>query len=111
MSLDSTTIKVHQAASSKKNIAGLKPVIIQADGSYDSVALREEIKTLGAQACIKPRRNRKLHIIFDKEQYKERHLVECFFQKLKLNQRIWECGKISVKKTNREVRRANVPRK
>ena len=59
-----------------------------ADAAYDSNKLREQIAAQGACACIKPRRNRKVDIPFDKEQYKERHLVECFFQKLKRYRRI-----------------------
>ena len=59
-----------------------------ADGSYDSLKFREKIRKMGAKACIKPRRNRKLKLDFDLEQYKERHLVEWFFQKLKRNRRI-----------------------
>ena len=59
-----------------------------ADAAYDSDKFREQITTQGATACIKPRRNRKIAIPFDKEQYKERHLVECFFQKLKRYRRI-----------------------
>ena len=59
-----------------------------ADAAYDSDKLREQIVSLDGTACIKPRRNRKVVIPFDKEQYKERHLVECFFQKLKRYRRI-----------------------
>ena len=51
-----------------------------ADAAYDSDKFREQISAQGAIACIKPRCNRKVDIPFDKEQYKERHLVECFFQ-------------------------------
>ncbi len=59
-----------------------------ADAAYDSDKLREQISAQGAIACVKPRRNRKDNIPFDKEQYKGRHLVECFFQKLKRYRRI-----------------------
>ena len=59
-----------------------------AEAAYDSDKLREQIVEQGVVACIKPRRNRKVVIPFDKEQYKERHLVECFFQKLKRYRRI-----------------------
>ena len=54
-----------------------------ADSAYDSDKLREQIANLGATACIKPRCHRKVDIPFDKEQYEEQHLFECFFQKLK----------------------------
>jgi len=59
-----------------------------ADAAYDSDKFRDQISAKGAIACIKPRCNRKVDIPFDKEQYKERHLVECFFQKLKRYRRI-----------------------
>ena len=65
--------KVHQSAGS-----------IMADAAYDSDKLREQIVSLDGTACIKPRRNRNVLIPFDKE----RHLVECFFQKLKRYRRI-----------------------
>ena len=58
------------------------------DAAYDLLRFREQIRAKGNTACIKPRRNRKDNIPFDKEQYKERHLVECFFQKLKRYRRI-----------------------
>ena len=54
----------------------------------DSRTLREQIVEQGVVACIKPRRNRKVDIPFDKEQYKCRHKIECFFQKLKRYRRI-----------------------
>ena len=59
-----------------------------ADGGYDSVKFRQQIEKQGAVACIPRHRNRKAQFPFDKEQYKERHLVECFFQKLKRFRRI-----------------------
>ena len=59
-----------------------------ADAAYDSEKFREQISAQGAIACIKPRCNRKVDIPFDKEQYKERQLVECFFQKIKRYRRI-----------------------
>ena len=49
-----------------------------ADGVYDSVKFGQQIEKQGAVACIPRHRNHKLKIPFDKEQYKERQLVECF---------------------------------
>lgn len=131
VSIDSTIVKVHQDAGSKKKeligksrggnttkihvatdtsgkpveiiltagqshditvaedlIENLKPENILADTAYDSNKFRDKVKSMGAEACIKPSRNRKAVIPFDKEKYKERHKVECFFQKLKRNRRI-----------------------
>ena len=71
-----------------KLLADLKPQIVMADGGYDSAKFRLQIEKQGATACIPRHKNRKVKFPFDKEQYKERHLVECFFQKLKRNRRI-----------------------
>lgn len=58
--------------------------IVMADGGYDSIKFRQQIEKQGAVACIPRHRNRKAKFQFDKIQYKERHLVECFFQKQNL---------------------------
>lgn len=79
-----TAGQVHDVTIAFSLISDLKPEIVMADG-YDSLDFREQIRMQGATACIKPRKNRKMILPFDKEQYKERHLVECFFQKLKRN--------------------------
>ena len=79
---------VHDVTIAPALIADLKAEIVMADGAYDSDKFRDQIKLQGSRACIKPRKNRKEEIEFDKDQYKERHLVECFFQKLKRNRRI-----------------------
>lgn len=80
--------QVHDVTVATDLIADLNPEVIMADAAYDSDKFREQITNQGAGACIKPRRNRKIAIPFDKEQYKKRHLVECFFQKLKRYRRI-----------------------
>lgn len=80
--------QVHDVTVAPSLIADLKTDIVIADAAYDSDKLRKQIASLGALTWIKPRRNRKIVIPFDKEQYKERHLVECFFQKLKRYRRI-----------------------
>ena len=59
-----------------------------ANGGYDAFKFRNQLRKVGVKNCINPRKNRKMQLEFDKEQYKERHLVECFFQKLKRNRRI-----------------------
>lgn len=79
--------QVHDVTVAASLIADLKPDIVMADAAYDSDKLREQIASLGETACIK-RRNRKVFITFEKEQYKERHHIECFFQKLKRCRRI-----------------------
>ena len=72
--------QVHDVTIAPTLISDLKPEIVMADGSYDSLEFREQIRVQGATACIKPRKNRKMILPFDKEQYKERHLVNVSFK-------------------------------
>lgn len=57
--------------------------VLLADKAYGSKAVREQIEQAGAAYCIPPKSNAKEPWSYDKDQYKERHLVECFFEKLK----------------------------
>ncbi len=57
--------------------------IILADKAYDSNAIRKKAKERGAWANIPPKRNRKASVTFSKWVYKQRNLVERFFNKLK----------------------------
>ena len=69
-------------------IAGFLADYIITDKGYDSDAFVQSIKSTGAQAVIPPRSNRKEMRCYDAELYKERNLVERFFQKLKNYRRI-----------------------
>ena len=57
--------------------------VLLADRAYDSDALRESIAARGAKANIKPMPNRRKPPKFNKRLYRERNLVERFFNKLK----------------------------
>ena len=59
-----------------------------ADKGYDADYVVEDIESRGAQAVIPPRSNRKQLRDYDKYLYKERNLVERFFNKLKHFRRI-----------------------
>ncbi len=62
---------------------------IIADKGYDS---NNFIKTLQKHNCaitIPPKRNRKIKRDYDSDHYKERHLIECFFGKIKHFRRIF----------------------
>ncbi len=55
-----------------------------ADKAFDAdKRVREPLAEVGKVAVITPRRNRKEAIAFDRHLYKERHLIENFFAKLK----------------------------
>ena len=61
---------------------------VLADKGYDSDQFIEAIKLSGATAVIPPRCHRQAPREYDRELYKERNLVERFFQKLKQFRRI-----------------------
>ena len=59
-----------------------------ADKAYDADPLLDFIADQGAEAVIPPRSNRTEQRDYDEYRYKERHLVECFFNKVKWFRRI-----------------------
>lgn len=61
---------------------------VLADKAYGGIKLREFIETQGADYCIPPKTNALNPWPCDWLLYKERHLVECFFQKLKQFRRV-----------------------
>ena len=69
-------------------ITGFQADYVIADKGYDSDAFVLTINSTGAQAVIPPRSNRKERRDYDYILYKERNLVERFFQKLKNYRRI-----------------------
>lgn len=54
-----------------------------ADKAYDSDAVIDKIESAGATAVIPSKSNRKKKRVLSKSLYKERNLVERFFQRLK----------------------------
>lgn len=58
------------------------------DKAYGSKAVREYIEANGGSYCIPPKSNESNPWECNWWQYKERHLVECFFQKLKQFRRV-----------------------
>lgn len=77
---------ITQAKNLVKNVSD---TICLADKGYDADHF---IKELGRKNCvpvIPPRSNRKQPRDYDKELYKERNLIECFFSKIKQFRRIF----------------------
>lgn len=66
----------------------LDGTIIMADKAYGKYDLREYIANHNADFCIPPRANEADPWFCGWIQYKERHLVDCFFNKLKEYRRI-----------------------
>ncbi len=69
-------------------ISGFQADYVIADKGYDSDAFVLAINSTGAEAVIPPRSNRKEMRYYDEALYKERNLVERFFQKLKHYRRV-----------------------
>jgi transposase len=59
------------------------------DRGYDSDDLRLRLQKKGCIPVIPGRHNRKVPVDYDKHIYKERHLVECLFSKMKQFRRIF----------------------
>ncbi len=59
-----------------------------ADKGYDSNAVVAAVRAKGMKAVIPPRECRKARRHFDSHVYKERHLVEFFFNRLKQYRRV-----------------------
>ena len=64
-------------------IAGYVCTFVLADKGYDSDAFLAVIWEAGAAAVIPPRSHRKEQRVYDTHVYRERHLVECFINKVK----------------------------
>ncbi|WP_265039745.1 IS5 family transposase [Wolbachia endosymbiont (group A) of Trypoxylon clavicerum] len=62
---------------------------VVADKGYDSNAFVTSLEDKGCTVVIPPKRNRKVQRYYDEHIYKERHLIECFFGKIKNFRRIF----------------------
>ena len=69
-------------------IEGLRAAAVVADTVYDADVLLEYISMQGAVPVIPPRPQRKHQRSYDRELYKERNLVERFFNRIKQFRRI-----------------------
>jgi transposase len=69
-------------------LTGLVFGALLADKAYDTDEILDFLEQRGANACIPPKSNRKIQREYDQHLYKERNLVERFFNKLKQFRRI-----------------------
>lgn len=79
----------HDSPQAKSLIEGYAAQVLLADKGYDDAKLIEAAEAKGMQAVIPPRANRKEQRDYDKHLYKERHLVECFINKIKHYRRVF----------------------
>lgn len=64
-------------------LEGISYTTVLADKGYDSNGLVSLLEERNCLVVIPPRSNRKNPRVYDQELYKERHLIECFFGKMK----------------------------
>jgi len=69
-------------------VDGFQAKATLADKGYDADHLVEHIARTGAKVVIPPKRNRKVQRSCDAELYKERNIIERFFNKLKHFRRV-----------------------
>ena len=69
-------------------VAGFEPGATIADKGYDADHLCDKIAATGAGIVIPPKRNRKIQRDYDRDLYKERNIIERFFNKLKPFRRV-----------------------
>jgi transposase len=79
----------HDITQAPHLIEGFENTNVIADKGYDSKAFIEQIKKQHCTPVIPPRSNRKDPREYDPHLYKERHLVECFFNKIKHFRRVF----------------------
>ena len=79
----------HDITQAEELIAGYAGEHVLADKGYDAQEFRRHILELGMMPVIPPRSNRKAPADYDRHLYRERHLVECFINKIKHYRRIF----------------------
>lgn len=79
----------HDITTASELIEGVKATYILGDKGYDCDAFIEQIIQQGAQPVVPSRSSRLIPRTIDKHIYKERHRIECFFNKIKHCRRIF----------------------
>jgi len=79
----------HDITQARELLEGFENTNVIADKGYDSDALREQLKQQNCISVIPSRSNRKTPRHYDEHLYKERHLIECFFNKIKHFRRVF----------------------
>jgi transposase len=80
--------EAHDITQAPALVAGLTPQQVIADKGYDSDDFIAYLRAAGAQAVIPARKRRREPRSYDHHAYRERHLIECFFNRVKQFRRI-----------------------
>ncbi len=79
---------MHEMTQAEALVDGLPVEILIADTAFDADAFRAHLDARGVIAVIPSNRSRAQAIAHDPDLYRERHLVECFINKIKHFRRI-----------------------
>jgi transposase len=79
----------HDITQSEALTEAVRDTIFIADKGYDSNAFIAWLESKGCTPVIPPKKNRRNPRAYDEHLYKERHLIECFFGKIKHYRRIF----------------------
>ena len=80
--------QAHDITQAEALVSGLPAEILIADKAFDADAFRAHLSEHDIRAVIPSNRSRAQAIAHDPELYKERHIVECFINKIKDFRRI-----------------------
>jgi transposase len=83
-----TAGQVHDSQIANELVADSESDYLLADRGYDSDAFRESLRSRGITPVIPGKKNRIIPVEYDKHIYKERNLVERFFNRIKHFRRI-----------------------
>ena len=75
--------QVHDITQAEALITDYSAENVIADKAYDSDGFLQVVVNYGAVPVIPPRSKRKVSRQYDKHLYRERHLVQCFINKIK----------------------------
>jgi putative transposase len=78
-----TAGQVHESTKAEALIAGLLAENVIGDKAFDSDRFRAHLAARSMAVVIPPNASRSRAIPYDRHLYKERHLVECFINKIK----------------------------
>ena len=86
--LELTEGQVHDVTQASTLLDDVHDANVIADKGYDSDAVVAKATQQGCTVVIPTRSNRKVSRAYDRHVYRERHLVENFFQRIKRNRRV-----------------------
>jgi transposase len=79
----------HDSPQAAHLIEDFEPLALIADKGYDSDALIEAVRAKGIEVVIPPKKSRLVQREYDRHLYRERHLIECFINKIKQYRRVF----------------------